>query len=129
MFQLIDPDFVESAISWYNYNRFELPRQKREQKRLIRQFRELTMSDPLEHLQELASEFTIEYQRFRDADVTSWVVTLKPNSLKGRGDTIQEAIQDLSRQQDLREFEAKLAHARLGAKDTESLKDNIRNIL
>ena len=87
--------------------------------------------NPLEQLTEISNDFEVHYQRFRDADVTTWVVSIKtqqPN-LKGRGDTLEDAIQDLDRQAELKEFETKLNHAKLGTSTVAELKENIRGSL
>ena len=87
--------------------------------------------NPLEHLTEISNDFEIQYQRFTDADVVTWCVIIKtqqPN-LRGRGDSLEEAIQDLQRQADLRTFEAQLQSAKVGANDVETLKENIKGIL
>ena len=89
------------------------------------------MTNPLEELTELSNEFEIGYQRFRDAKIITWSVTLKtqPHNLKGRGNTLEEAVQDLHRQAELTEFEKKLQHAKIGTSTVEEMKANIRRIL
>ena len=86
---------------------------------------------PLEELTELSNDFEIGYQRFRDANVITWCVTLKtqPHNLKGRGNTLEEAVQDLHRQAELKDFEAELAHAKIGTSTVEEMKSNIRRLL
>ena len=87
--------------------------------------------NPLEDLTEISNHFEISYNKFTDKNVAYWSVKListQPN-ITGRGETLMEAIRDLSIQQEMEAFKARLQHASMGNKTVQEWKDKIREIL
>jgi hypothetical protein len=84
----------------------------------------------LDYLTDISNQFEIHYTYFKETDATYWTVRLLGSQvIKAEGDTLEEAISNLSKQRELDEFKAKLAHAGLGNKSLEEWKDKLRMIL
>lgn len=84
----------------------------------------------MNELIELSNHFTVEYQKYKDTGAIYWTVKLlgdKPHI--GEGDTLEEAIHDLHRRQDVKEFSHQLEKARIGVKTVADWKANIKAIL
>jgi hypothetical protein len=89
------------------------------------------MTDPLEHLTEIASEFRISYQRFKETGARYWTVTILGANQPppGTGETLHEAICDMQRQCDLDEFRQALQHAAVGNKTLDEWKRKLRELV
>lgn len=86
----------------------------------------------LDYLTEISNQFEINYTKFKDTGAMYWTVKLlgdKHSLLKAEGDTLEEAISNLSQQRELNEFRAAMQHAALGNKTLDEWKTKLRDIL
>jgi len=84
----------------------------------------------MNQLTKISNHFQVEYQKFKDTGAQYWNVTIMGDPpQKGKGPTLEEAIADMHRQNDIEIFKGKLNHALRGTFNVEDLKDKIRAIL